>query len=107
MPYRQHQKGSGALQTLDAAKRLLDDPQLPAVALVDRRPAFVTGRARASLSTGGRSSLRSLDTPLWRLAMVGDQEGLRRLADVIAHEAFHVRHGLAERPAVEEKFRVL
>jgi hypothetical protein len=76
MPYRQHQKGSGALQTLDAAKRLLDDPQLPAVALVDRRPAFVTATSegfvingRAIISTF--PSIRRSGVSQWSATMKG------------------------------------
>jgi hypothetical protein len=46
-------------------------------------------------------------TDVYRNAQRGDRAAMIALAAVLAHEAYHLEHGAAERPAYDEQLRVL
>lgn len=96
-----------AAEPLDAAAALLSPMALAPIVAVEKTPNYVAAHAEAFVVKGRAIIYIPKDTPLWRLALTGDREGLVRLAAVIAHEQFHLEYGLAEGPAGVWELHVL
>ena len=96
-----------AAEPIDAAMVLLCSLTMPPIVVIEKTPNYVAASAEGFVVKGRAIIYIPKDTPLWRLALAGDKEGLIRLAAVIAHEHFHIQHGLAEGPAGVEELRVL
>lgn len=46
-------------------------------------------------------------TDIYKKAMKGDQNAIKELAGILAHEQFHIMHGNDEGPAYEQQIKVL
>lgn len=87
-------------------------PSLPPIAFVDTRPPDVSERAEAFVRIGDPTIYVLTSSVLFKEAQsarekCGGFHALRKLASVIVHEEWHVRHGTDERGAYEAQLTAL
>ncbi|HZM91767.1 MAG TPA: hypothetical protein VFB92_00025 [Vicinamibacterales bacterium] len=87
-------------------------PSLPPIAFVDTRPPDVSERAEAFVRIGDPTIYLLTSSALFKEAQssrekCGGFHALRKLASVIVHEEWHVRHGTDERGAYEAQLTAL
>jgi hypothetical protein len=94
---------------LDLLGRTTD---LPAIQLVDAPPSDVSRLSEAFTRPGSETIYVITSTEVFRQAQkslrkCGDYDAVRKLASIIVHEQWHVRHGPDERGAYQAQLTTL
>jgi hypothetical protein len=92
------------------ALHLIEARELPPIVLVDERPADVSPLAEAWVRPGDAHVYVPTYSALWHALAIDrdDNPDLpKKLAAVLAHEAWHVQHGPDERGAYEAELVTL
>ena len=85
---------------------------LPKIVLLDAAPQHASAQTEAFVSLPDPNIYLVTSSPVFRAAMgsrtrCGTSTGLKKLASIIAHEEWHVRHGPDERGAYEKQLSTL
>lgn len=89
---------SSAAAVLVCVLNLIGRP-LPEIVMLDVRPPDVSRRAEAFVRRNPDTIYLLTDTNVFHDARLGYQSALRKLASIIVHEEWHLRHGPDERGA--------
>ncbi|MBM3819390.1 MAG: hypothetical protein FJW14_10310 [Acidimicrobiia bacterium] len=79
----------------------------PPVILLDTRPPDVTVTAEAFVRRNPDAVFLMTTTAVFRDARRGDGDALRKIASILVHEEWHLRHGPNERRAYEAQLTAL
>ena len=85
---------------------------MPPIVLVDAAPAHASATVEAFVSRPDPNIYVVTSSPVFRdaresHATCADTLAMKKLASILAHEEWHVRHGIAERPAYEAQLTTL
>ena len=85
---------------------------LPPIVLVHTRPAYVSAAADGWVFDNDRRIHLLTTSPSFRRAMragerCGDVQALKKIASVVVHEEWHIRHGPDERGAYDAQLTML
>jgi hypothetical protein len=89
-----------------------DARSMPPIELLERLPPGVSPRVEAFVYTGGRTIYLATSSPVFQEARRADRstcggDALKKLASILVHEEWHVRHGRDERGAYEAQIDTL
>jgi hypothetical protein len=84
----------------------------PPIELVDTLPIDVSVQAEAFVRSPGRTIYVVTSSPVFRVAQrsraeCGDYFAVKKLASILAHEEWHIRHGSDERGAYHAQLTTL
>jgi hypothetical protein len=82
------------------------ESSMPRIELIDVAPSEVSVGAEAFVRTGGDTIYVITSSPTFQAAastrdLCSDSTAVRKLASILAHEEWHVRHGSDEKKAYE------
>jgi hypothetical protein len=100
---------TGAASVLVCVIELLGRSQrsMPPIELVAFPPSDVSANAEAFVREGSASISLVTSTQAFRQADCGDRRSMFKLASILAHEEYHVRHGTDERRAYQVQLTTL
>jgi hypothetical protein len=85
---------------------------MPRIELVDTVPAEASSQAEAFVRTNDKTIYLVTSSPVFRTVLAsraecGDFIALKKIASIIAHEEWHIRHGTDERGAYQAQLTTL
>jgi hypothetical protein len=85
---------------------------MPRIELVDAIPIDASAQAEAYVRPNDKTIYLVASSPVFRSAMAsrsdcGDYFSLKKIASIIAHEEWHIRHGIDERGAYQAQLTTL
>lgn len=88
------------------------ETSLPPISLIEQRPADVSAQAEAFVRAGDHTIFLLTASRVFKQAQraslpCGEVNALKKLASVIIHEEWHVRHGRGEADAYVAQLRAL